>query len=201
MLRISIIIIITCLTRICIGQSPGTKYDFTQIDSLVNVNVKELSKDSFVVAHQVWFIGGHKFDKERRVFYDNQFEVLIYFTEKGHTYVKKIDNFGESISIKLKSKELINFLDSNFYKMKSEKLTIKRDTIVHNDSITKIREGPYLDHQRTDAICINYKGQELTYDFPANFQENKWNLTKKQYLFLKLLQSKTDRTTKKLRTE
>ncbi len=182
------------------GQSKKIDYDFTQIDSLVDLNLKILGIDSFVVAHQVWYVGSYVSNKTKRLYYDNPFEIIFYYRQNGKYYSKKIDNIGESKSQEFDSKVIFDFLNQNVNYMKNEELTVKTDTIFFGDTLMTATTS-LSSHQRVDRIWINYGEEILSYHFPEEYLENKWNLTKKQYLFLQLLQEQYNIIRKKLKTK
>ena len=199
--RLSYSLTITLLTAIAsFGQTRqgSLKYNFTAIDSIVSSYRQTLGDSSFFIAHQIWFIGSHA-SYNGKVYYDNPFEILLYYKRNEKYFAKKINNFGVSKIILCDMKKTHKFLDDNFIKMTLEELTIKQDTLIKNDSLIEIRTTT-TDHQRADKIWIHYKGKFLTYSFPAEYADNKWNLNKKQYLFLQLLQRQSEIISKNLKT-
>ena len=185
-----------------------TKYYFTQIDSIAKSNESTLDKDSFFVAHQVWYVGSYVSIGTSRT-YSNPFEVLFYYKRNKDGFIKKIDNLKISKEKHFTFKDLELFLEENFEQMRQEKLEyVVRDTLekkVEIDSAgTKIesytvRENYFSkDHQRLDRVRISYKGKKLEYSFPEDYSEIKSNLLTRQYLFLNLIQRTTDRARKKL---
>ncbi len=187
----------------CFGQTSTNRniqFDFTQADSIIKSNLKILTNDSFFIVHQITNIGSYTFDKKLKEYINNPFQIIIYYKHEGEYYAIKINNNGISKNAKYKIKDLKAFIDSNFEEMHSEELSRKRDTILLKDGSIKISASK-KDHQRYDQILINYKGKEINYYFPAEFEDNKWNLIKKRYLFLKLLQKHSEKLSIKLRTK
>ena len=209
LLTILVLLTLTCASTF--GQldrgHATTKFNYRQIDSLVKVNQKSLGNDSFFIAHKIFYPGSHVTKGE--IHYENPFDLLFYYKQNGRYYIKRINNFGESEIKDYSSKNLFKFLSDNFSIMQKEELQIhKRDTTerkkyVNEDGDTtvsySITTWDVTDHQRFDTFWINYNGQFLKYYFPAECNEIKANLTKKQYLFLLLLQQTTDKAKKKLK--
>ncbi|OYU96162.1 MAG: hypothetical protein CFE21_07045 [Bacteroidetes bacterium B1(2017)] len=166
----------------------GVLFEYTQADSIVNAQQQILAKDSFFIAYKVTHLGYIKYnDKKRELYYENPFQVSLYFKEKRNYYAKKINNYGLSKSFKTNALDLDSFLAINFEQMLTEKLERSKDTLVLEDGRTVISSS-ITDHVPYHQVWINYKGKQLIYYFSDDFETNKWNLTKKQYLFLKMLQ-------------
>lgn len=198
MIRLLKISSVVFLLFIAISSFAQIKNNFTQIDSIVNSNMNSFDTDSFFVAHQIWFVGSRSSNKQ--YFYDNLFEIIVYYKQKEFYYIKKIDNFGNSKSVKYDSKNIEIFLEDNFIKMEQEELLPRTDTLFINESTIKVI-STQIDHQREDKIWISYKGKKMVYYFPAEFDKNKFNLPKKKYLFLKMVKRYSEKKSKRLKTK
>jgi hypothetical protein len=139
--------------------------------------------------------------------YSNPFEIVFYYKSGKSYYIKKVDNLGFSLAKKFIPDSLISFLDANISIMQNEELTSRKDTI--NKTTIRSEDGQIIaesytvtsstiDHQQVDRVWVNYKGQAVSYHFPAEFADNKWNLRKKRFLFLSLLQRTSEHVRSKL---
>lgn len=206
MTRLFITLVLFFLTYTSILGQSKQKFEFTDIDSIVEINIKKLSKDSFIIVHQVWNVGAYFSNKKKKLFYNNPFELIFYYNHNRRNYIRKINNLGESKDKHYWHFDMNKFIESNFALMQNEVLTRKIDTIENSYTTSDgqlIKSWTFKqsiqDHQQSDRIWIYYNGKSLSYYFPKDFENNKWNHYTYQYKFLKLLQKRSKSASKKLR--
>ncbi len=177
-----LIIFLMLLPVISIAQTKKyivPQFDYSQIDSLVNVEIKKHALDSNIVIAKVgWSIGDYLMPNDTNyISCDNPFDIFIFYTKNTTLNLLLIDNFGYFKPVKINDYKIINFLKLHFTKMQTEKL----------------KPTDYgSEHKYLQKMYISHYQNNLQYEYSISYSKKRSNLRSEQYKFLQLFNSQLD---------
>ncbi len=163
------------LTNISFGQVSGKispKFKYTDIDSLVQIEIKNLKidKTNLVIVKSVIYYGATITDSDTTLIPcdNNPFEIFFLFSKTNNFYIKRLDNHGYFKTQEVQGKIVKDFIKAHYNEMEKEILTVKQNS---NKELIQI----------TDKYFIINNNKMLEFEFPIEYYNNEINLQTFKY--------------------
>ena len=170
-MKLNILLLLSyLLTNLSFGQVSGKispKFKYTNIDSLVQIEIKNFKKEkaNLFIAKSVIYYGATITDSDTTLMPcdNNPFEIFFLFSKNNNFYLKRLDNHGYFKTQEVSGQSLKDFIHAHYNEMEKENLTAKQ-----NSSKEQI--------QITDRYFIINNNKILEFEFPIEYYNNEINL-------------------------